>query len=57
MASEEKYLNTRQAAKFLNVSTKTIHRYAKACVIPYTKPMGRYYFAKSQLIAFINNEL
>lgn len=57
MANSEKYLNTKQAAALLGVSVKTLRRYVAACVIPYTKPMGRYYFAKSQLIAFINNEL
>ena len=57
MASTEKYLTTKQAAAFLNVSEKTVRRYMRDCIIPFTKPMGRYYFAKSQLIAFINNEL
>lgn len=57
MTSDEKYLNTRQAAKFLNVSVKTLRRYVSDCIIPYTKPRGRYYFAKSKLIAYINNEL
>lgn len=57
MPNDEKYLNTRQAAKLIGVSIRTLRRYVKDCVIPYTKPMGRYYFAKSQLIAFLNNEL
>lgn len=53
----EKYLNTRQAAEFLGVSVRTLRRYVASCSIPYTKPMGRYYFARSKLVAFINNEL
>ncbi|WP_158267367.1 helix-turn-helix domain-containing protein [Prevotella sp. oral taxon 376] len=57
MASEETYLTTRQTAAVLNVSEKTVRRYVRDCIIPFTKPRGRYYFAKSQLIAFINNEL
>ena len=57
MISDEKYLNTRQAAKFLNVSVKTLRRYIADCIIPYTKTRGRYYFAKSKLEAYINNEL
>ena len=57
MANCEKYLNTKEAAKLLKVSVRTLRRYYENGIIPYTKPMGRYYFKKSQLTAFINNEL
>ncbi len=57
MKESERYLNSKQAAKFLNVHVKTLLRFAAEGTIPYTKPRGRYYFAKSQLVAYINNEL
>lgn len=57
MEREETYLTTRQAASILDVSEKTVRRYAVDGRLPYTKPMKRYYFPKSQLIAFINNDL
>lgn len=57
MDKAEKYMSTKQAAEFIGVHVKTLRRYVKDCSIPYTKPKGRYYFAKSQLVAFINNEL
>lgn len=57
MGNSEKYLNMKQAADFLGVSEKTLRRYVAASVVPYTKPVRRYYFAKSHLVAFINNEL
>lgn len=57
MKESERYLNSKQAAKFLNVHVKTLLRSAAEGTIPYTKPRGRYYFAKSQLVAYINNEL
>ncbi len=57
MKESERYLNSKQAAKFIDVHVKTLLRFASEGVIPYTKPRGRYYFAKSHLIAYINNEL
>ena len=57
MANSEKYLNTRDAAKFLGMNEQVLRRKCKMGIIPYTMPCGRYYFAKSQLVAFINNEL
>lgn len=57
MASGEDFLNSKRAADMLGVHPKTLIRYAMDGSIPYTKPKGRYYFAKSKLIAFMNNEL
>jgi len=53
----EKYMTTKQAAALIKVHPKTLIRYAKDGDIPFTKPKGRYYFTKSNILAFLRNEL
>ncbi len=50
---EEKILNAKQAASFLNVSAPTIHKWKKENVIPFHRKGGRIYFIESELVESI----
>ncbi len=50
----EIWLNNDQAAKFLNISTKTLKRYRDFQKIPFYKDERKVMFKKSDLIAYLN---
>lgn len=50
-------MKTKEAAEYIGVGLRTMQRYIAEGVIPCTKPMGRWYFRKSDLDAFMDNEL
>jgi len=50
-------MRTKEAAAYIGVGFRTIQRYIAEGRIPCTKPAGRWYFRKSDLDAFMDNEL
>ena len=50
-------MTTKQAAEYIGVCLRTMRTYIAEGIIPCTKPMGRWYFKRSDLDAFMNNEL
>jgi len=50
----EEWLNNKDAAKFLNMSIKTLYRYRIKRLIPYAKRERLVFYKKSDLIEFIN---
>lgn len=53
----ESYLRTREAASYIGVCFRTMQKYIADGLIPCTKPGGRWLFKKSDLDAFLNNEI
>ena len=51
------YLRTKEAAEYIGVGLRAMQRYIADGVIPCVKPMGRWYFKKRDLDAFLNGEL
>ncbi|MGL5113619.1 MAG: helix-turn-helix domain-containing protein [Flavobacterium sp.] len=49
--TEDKILNTSQAAKIIGCSPITLRRYAETKIIPATKIAGRWRFSKENLLA------
>lgn len=53
--SEPEYMNLKQAAKYLDLSTSTMYSYCQKQIIPHFKIRKRLYFSKEQLIEFIKS--
>lgn len=51
---EEQFLNTKEAAAFLQISVGKIYQLTMKKAIPFYKPGGKLYFKKSELIEYIN---
>lgn len=51
---EEQFLNTKEAAAFLQISVGKIYQLTMKKAIPFYKPEGKLYFKKSELIEYIN---
>lgn len=51
---EEQFLNTKEAAAFLQISVGKIYQLTMKKTIPFYKPGGKLYFKKSELIEYIN---
>ncbi len=53
-ATDEWY-TTAQACRFLRMSERQLYKLKAEGVIPFSKPRGRVYFRKSNLIAYMDN--
>lgn len=51
---QEIWLNNKDAAEFLNISTKTLKRYRDLGYFPCSKCLRKVMFKKSDLIAHLN---
>lgn len=51
---KEQFLNTKEAAAFLQISVGKIYQLTMKKAIPFYKPGGKLYFKKSELIEYIN---
>ncbi|GAB2614027.1 hypothetical protein GCM10026987_09150 [Belliella aquatica] len=52
-----KYLKAGEAAKMLNVSTRTLQRWRKSCDIPHITRRGLAYYSHKDIKAILNGEL
>lgn len=51
---DQKYLKTREAARYLGITESELRRYARISLIPYSRPGGKMMlFAKDDLDQFI----
>lgn len=55
--ANEVYMRSRQAAEYIGVCFRTMQTYIADGLIPCAKPAGRWLFKKSDLDAFLNNEI
>lgn len=55
--SDIKYLKAGDAAKLLNVSTRTLQRWRKSCDIPHITRRGLAYYSQKDIMAILSGEL
>lgn len=55
--NDVKYLKAGEAAKLLNVSTRTLQRWRKSCNIPHITRRGLAYYSQKDIMAILSGEL